>query len=67
MTIDTVAGRRKEVHTLRLYEPDLVRRGLEVAGFSSEALDRYCDFSFWPGYAAFAALKPGAPVPSPDL
>jgi SAM-dependent methyltransferase len=66
MTIVTAAGRREEVHTLRLYEGELVRRCLEGAGFSSEPLDRYCDFSFWPGYAAFAAHKPEAPVPSPD-
>jgi SAM-dependent methyltransferase len=56
MTID---GRRTEVHRLRLYEPEVVRKCLEGPGFSSEALSAYCDFGFWPGYAAFAALKPG--------
>jgi SAM-dependent methyltransferase len=55
MTIDE---RREEVHTLRLYEPEFVQKCLEGPGFSSEALVAYCDFGFWPGYAAFAAVKP---------
>jgi SAM-dependent methyltransferase len=50
--------RRVETHTLALYERDFVQKCLEGLGFSSEALDRYCDFGFWPGYAAFAAVKP---------
>jgi SAM-dependent methyltransferase len=49
----------EEVHTLRLYEPAFVQKCLEGPGFSSEALVAYCDFGFWPGYAAFAAVKPG--------
>jgi SAM-dependent methyltransferase len=56
MTID---DRREEVHTLRLYEPEFVQKCLEGPGFSSEALVAYCDFGFWPGYAAFAAVRPG--------
>jgi SAM-dependent methyltransferase len=58
MTIDAGGQRRTEVHRLRLYEPKLVLKCLEGPGFSSEALDRYCDFGFWPGYTAFAAVKP---------
>jgi SAM-dependent methyltransferase len=57
MTIDAGGDRREEIHTLRLYDPKAVREGLEAAAFSCEALDRYCDFVFWPGYAAFAAVK----------
>jgi hypothetical protein len=57
MTITTPGSRREEVHRLRLYEPDTVRECLEGLGFRSEALDGYCDFGFWPGYAAFAAAK----------
>jgi SAM-dependent methyltransferase len=49
----------QEVHTLRLYDRDFVLKCLEGPGFSSEALVAYCDFGFWPGYAAFAAVKPG--------
>jgi hypothetical protein len=56
MTID---DRREEVHTLRLYESEFVQKCLEGPGFSSEALVAYCDFGFWPGYAAFAAVRPG--------
>jgi SAM-dependent methyltransferase len=59
MTIEMGDQRRDEVHTLRLYEPDVVLKYLEGLGFSSEALARYCDFGFWPGYAAFAAVRPG--------
>ena len=55
MTID---GRREEVHTLRLYDPEWVQKCLKGPGFSSEALAAYCDFGFWPGYAAFAAVRP---------
>jgi SAM-dependent methyltransferase len=58
MTIEAGGSRREEVHRLRLYDPDEVLKCLEGPGFSSEALDRYCDFGFWPGYAAFAAVKP---------
>jgi SAM-dependent methyltransferase len=59
MTIEVAGRRREEVHRLRLYEPKLVQKCLEGPGFRSEALDRYCDLGFWPGYAAFAAVKPG--------
>jgi hypothetical protein len=59
MTITVGSIRREEVHRLRLYEPDTVRECLEGLGFRYEALDGYCDFGFWPGYAAFAAVKPG--------
>jgi SAM-dependent methyltransferase len=59
MTIQVAGTTREEIHRLRLYEPELVRECLEVAGFRSEGLDRYCDFGFWPGYGAFAAVKPG--------
>jgi SAM-dependent methyltransferase len=59
MTIEIDGRRREEVHVLKLYEPAVVRNDLETTGFSCEALDRYCDFGFWPGYAAFAAVKPG--------
>jgi SAM-dependent methyltransferase len=55
MTIEIDGERREEVHRLRLYEPDAVAAQLEDAAFSPEPLDRYCDFAFWPGYAAFAA------------
>ena len=58
MEIEMDGERRVEVHRLRLYDADLVRKCLEGPGFSSEALDRYSDFGFWPGYAAFAAVKP---------
>ena len=50
--------RRTEVHRLHLYARDDVRAELERAGFRPEPLDRYGDFVFWPGYAAFAAVKP---------
>jgi SAM-dependent methyltransferase len=59
MTITLGNSRRTEIHRLRLYEPELVRKCLEGLGFRCEALDGYCDFGFWPGYAAFAAVKPG--------
>jgi SAM-dependent methyltransferase len=59
MTIESRGERRKEVHRLRLYEPDFVLKCLEGPGFSSEALAAYCDFRFWPGYAALAAVRPG--------
>jgi SAM-dependent methyltransferase len=59
MKIEIDGRQREEVHLLRLYDPETVRQQLEGPGFSSEALDRYCDFRFWPGYAAFAAVKPG--------
>jgi SAM-dependent methyltransferase len=58
MTIEVAGSRREEIHRLRLYEPEVVQKCLEGPGFRSEALDRYCDFGFWPGYAAFAAVKP---------
>ena len=58
MTLEIDGERREEVHRLRLYEPEFVRKCLEGPGFSSEALSAYCDFGFWPGYAAFAAVKP---------
>jgi SAM-dependent methyltransferase len=57
MTIEIGGERREEVHTLRLYESDDVARYLEDAGFTAETLDRYCDFEFWPGYAAFASTR----------
>jgi SAM-dependent methyltransferase len=55
MTIATTDEVRAEVHRLRLYEPELVESHLQDAGFATQRLDRYCDFGFWPGYAAFAA------------
>jgi SAM-dependent methyltransferase len=58
MTITLGDSRREEVHRLRLYEPELVRKSLERVGFRYEALDGYCDFGFWPGYASFAAVRP---------
>jgi SAM-dependent methyltransferase len=58
MRIEIGGRHRSEVHLLHLYERDEVRGELERSGFRAEALDRYGDFSFWPGYAAFAALKP---------
>ena len=58
MSIEIDGVHREEVHRLRLYEPEFVLKCLEGPGFSSEALDRYCDFGFWPGYAAFAAVRP---------
>lgn len=58
MTITVDGARREEIHRLRLYDADFVQKCLEDPGFSSEALDRYCDFGFWPGYAAFAAVRP---------
>jgi hypothetical protein len=58
MSIEIGGTGREEVHRLRLYEPEFVLKCLEGPGFSSEALDRYCDFGFWPGYAAFAAVRP---------
>jgi SAM-dependent methyltransferase len=57
MTIATGSDSREEVHRLRLYGPEFVLKCLADAGLSSEALDRYCGFGFWPGYAAFAAVK----------
>jgi SAM-dependent methyltransferase len=58
MTIEVGGERRSETHVLRLYDTAWVRKCLDGAGFTSEALDRYSDFGFWPGYAAFAAVKP---------
>jgi SAM-dependent methyltransferase len=57
MTIEIDGERREEVHRLRLYERDDVARYLEDAGFTAEPLERYCDFAFWPGYAAFASTR----------
>ena len=59
MVIDSAGERRVEIHHFHLYERDWVQKCLEGPGFRSEALDRYSDFGFWPGYAAFAASKPG--------
>jgi SAM-dependent methyltransferase len=59
MTIERGGETRVEVHRLRLYEFETVATQLEQAGFAAKALDRYCDFAFWPGYAAFAARRPG--------
>lgn len=59
MAISMGSSRRMEVHRLRLYEPELVQKCLEGPGFRSEALAGYCDFGFWPGYAAYLAVKPG--------
>lgn len=55
MTITARGQVREEVHRLRLYHSDVVGSALRTAGFVPEQLDRYCDFDFWPGYAAFAA------------
>jgi SAM-dependent methyltransferase len=57
MTIERDGETRVEVHRLRLYERDDVAVQLEQAGFAAEALERYCDFVFWPGYAAFAVRR----------
>lgn len=57
MEIDYDGERRVEVHRLRLYDADFVRKSLEGRGFSPTALDGYDDFRFWPGYAAFAAVR----------
>ena len=57
MTIEIGGERREEIHTLRLYERDDVARFLEDAGLKPEPLERYCDFAFWPGYAAFASTR----------
>jgi SAM-dependent methyltransferase len=55
----TVDGRRsEETHVLHLYERGEVEKCLEGLGFSSETLEGYCDFGFWPGYAGFAARTP---------
>lgn len=59
MTIDVGSSQRVEVHRLRLYAPEFVQECLEDPGFRSEALTGYCDFGFWPGYAAYVAVKPG--------
>jgi SAM-dependent methyltransferase len=58
MRLEIDGRRRTEVHLLHLYERDEVRGELEAAGLEPESLDRYGDFLFWPGYAAFAAVKP---------
>jgi hypothetical protein len=58
ITIEIDGERRTETHLLHLYDPELVQKCLEGPGFKSEALDRYSDFGFWPGYAAFAAVRP---------
>jgi SAM-dependent methyltransferase len=55
ITIESGGHTREEVHRLWLYEPQFVRGLLDDAGFSPAPLERYCDFAFWPGYAAFAA------------
>jgi hypothetical protein len=55
MTIEIGGDTRVEVHRLRLYDADAVAGLLHAAGFAPERLARYCDFMFWPGYAAFAA------------
>jgi SAM-dependent methyltransferase len=55
MTIQTAAGVREEVHRLRLYDEALLADMLREGGFVPERLEAYCDFDFWPGYAAFAA------------
>jgi len=57
MTIGVGDSRRREVHRLRLYDPELVRKCLDSLRFRYEALAGCCDFGFWPGYAAFAAVK----------
>ena len=58
MVIEAGGRRREEVHRLHLYDPDFVLKCLEGPGFSSEALAGYCEFGFWPGYGAFAAVRP---------
>lgn len=55
ITIERGDETRVEIHRLRLYDPRTVAAQLTASGFSPEPLDRYCDFTFWPGYAAFAA------------
>jgi SAM-dependent methyltransferase len=59
MTIETATGRREETHVLRLYDPRRVAEQLVEAGFTPEPLERYCDFKWGPGYAAFAAVSGG--------
>jgi SAM-dependent methyltransferase len=57
MTIEAGGHVRREVHRLRLYDAGMVEGHLREAGFAPERLDHYCDFVFWPGYAAFAATS----------
>jgi SAM-dependent methyltransferase len=57
MTIEAAGSRREELHRLRLYEPGPIVAELDALGFQTELLDRYCDFEFWPGYAAVAAVS----------
>ncbi|HEX6712646.1 MAG TPA: class I SAM-dependent methyltransferase [Thermoleophilaceae bacterium] len=57
--IETDAGVREEVHRLRLYDASVVGDLLLAAGFAAQRLERYCDFEFWPGYAAYAARSAG--------
>ena len=59
MRIEIDGSSREEVHRLRLYDAGDVLARLDAAGFASEELARYCDFGFWPGYAAFVAARPG--------
>jgi SAM-dependent methyltransferase len=55
ITIETGGETRVEVHRLHLYDDDAVAQLLDEAGFAAQRLERYCDFAFWPGYAAYAA------------
>jgi SAM-dependent methyltransferase len=57
MEIEADGKRWTEVHRLALFDRAAVRRDLDDAGFSSEDLDGYGDFPFWPGYAAFASRR----------
>lgn len=50
--------RTNEVHRLRLYRSEEVKRRLRAAGFRVRILRRYDRFRFPPGWAAFAATKP---------
>ncbi len=47
----------KEVHRLRLYDPDAVLRGLKAAGFRAERLGGYDDHGFVPGWDGFEAFR----------
>jgi len=60
IAIDVHGERHTERHLLHLYEPRHVEECLDAAGFQYEALERYGDFGFWPGYAGFAAAKSSA-------
>jgi len=50
--------RTREVHRLRLYRSEDVKRRLRAAGFRVRILRRYDEYRFPPGWVAFAATKP---------